>query len=163
MQCKTPPDMTNSPLCLDTNFLVGLFDESDVWHHMARDIYLLLQEHQVVVVYLDCVMNELFTVLARRCRQRGRTELFPLLIEQISQIIPDTAITWVYPHLPRWYNRCLDVMEETQGQLNFHDALIVTAIKEMDFSALIGFDAGFDQLPEVSRLDSADMLLAWLS
>ncbi len=154
--------MMNWLLCLDADFLVGLFDESDVWHHRARDIYLLLRENHVEVVYLDCVLNELFMVLARRCREQGRIEAFPYFIEQISQIIPDTAISWVYSHLSRWYNRCLGVMQETRGQLNFHDALIAVAIQEMNFAALVSFDAGFDQLPEVNRLDSPDEVLAWL-
>jgi hypothetical protein len=36
------------------------------------------------------------------------------------------------------------------------------AIQEMNFAALVSFNAGFDQLPEVNRLDSPDEVLAWL-
>jgi predicted nucleic acid-binding protein len=68
--------MTNSQLCLDTNFLVGLFDSADIWHRNSLEIYSYLQSHQVRMVYFDCVLNELFSVLARRCRERGQAQNF---------------------------------------------------------------------------------------
>ena len=131
--------MTSSSLCLDTNFLVGLFDSADVWHRNARQIYLLLQNHQVEIAYFDCdcVLNELFSVLARRCRERGETQGFSALVSRVTQVIPDSAITWLYSYLPDWYGRCLSVMQDSEGRLNFHDALIAVAIQELQFSALV--------------------------
>lgn len=154
--------MRNRTVCLDTSYLIGLFDEADLWHFQAREIHRLIRQHQVEVLYLDCVVNELFTVLARRCRERGKPEAFQTLVDQVAQAVPETFITWVYPHLPRWYGRCISLMRETHGSLNFHDVLIVMALQELGLSAIISFDAGFDQAPAVRRLGSRDALEAWV-
>lgn len=154
--------MMSRPLCLDTSYLVGFFDDTDQWHATAGEIYLLLGQHQVHVSYLDCALNELFTVLARRCRERGKPEVFLSLMDQVTQTVPEAAINWLYPHLPRWYNRCLTLMRETQGRLNFHDALITVAMQELGFSALVSFDTGFDQVTTVRRLGSPADVVAWL-
>jgi predicted nucleic acid-binding protein len=141
---------------------VGLFDEADLWHNNARAIHSLLQEHQIPIAYLDCVLNEVFTVLGRRCRGWGISHTFPTLIDQVIQAIPNTAITWLYPLLPHWYSRCLAVMRTTQGQLNLHDALIAVAMQELSFSGLMSFDTGFDRIASINRLGSSDDVDAWL-
>lgn len=156
------PGMTSKPLCLDTSYLVGFFDETDRWHTAAGEIYRLLSQHQIEVSYLDCVLNELFTVLARRCRDRRSPEVFSSLLDRVAREVPESAINWLYPRVPRWYNRCLGLMRETHGELNFHDALIVVAIQELGFSALVSFDTGFDQVATVRRLGSTAGVAAWL-
>lgn len=154
--------MTNSPVCLDASYLVSLFDATDLWHSRAREIDSLLRQNQVRVAYVDCVFNELFTVLARRCRERNVPEAFPALVDQVVQAVPDSAITWLYPRLPGWYSRCLGMMRHTLGRLNFHDALIVVAVQELGLSALVSFDAGFDQVPAVRRLGTPEAVEEWL-
>lgn len=155
--------MTSNSLCLDASYLVSLFDETDLRHFRAREIDVLLRQHQVLVAYLDCVLNELYTVLARRCRERSVSKSFPVLVDQVAQAVPDTVITWLYPRLPGWYSRCLGIMRQTLGQLNFHDSLIVVAMQELGFSALVSFDTGFDQVPWVRRLGSTEAVTAWLN
>ena len=157
------PSTTSNLICLDTSYLVGFFDEDDLWHNRAMEIYALLEQSNLPLGHLDCVLNELFTVLARRCRERRRPQMFDVMVEQIHQAIPSAAITWAYPHLPDWYDRCLAIMSETQGLLNFHDCLIVIAGQELGFSALISFDSGFDMIPTVNRLGSAREVEAWIS
>lgn len=154
--------MMSNYLCLDTSYLVGLFDNGDLWHARARELDLVLHQHQVRVCYLDCVLNELVTVLARRYRERRTPQAFLALLDELTRVFPETAITWLYPRLPRWYNRCLGLMRETHGELNFHDALIVVAIQELGFSALVSFDTGFDQVTTVRRLGSPAGVTAWL-
>jgi len=152
----------NNPLCLDTSYLVGIFDEADRWHNRAREMDSLLRRYQVRVSYLDCILNELFTVLARRCRERRSPEVFLSLVDQVAQEAPETAITWLYPHLPRWYTRCLGIMRETRGHLSFHDALVMVAMQELDFPALVSFDTGFDRVTTVKRLSSPGEVSAWV-
>ena len=150
--------MLSNLLCLDTSYLVGQFDESDLWNSEAIEIRLLLLQNQIDAVYFDCVINELFTVLGRRCRQQNRTQMFSTLVDRVIQTIPDASITWIYHRLPDWYRRCLDIMRTTQCSLNFHDALIVVAMQEMDLTALVSFDVGFDQVPTITRLSSTQGL-----
>ena len=162
MPWKMRLGMRSSTLCLDTSYLVGLFDEADRWHTRAGEIDSLLRQYQVRVSYLDCVLNELFTVLARRCLERGSPEVFSSLLDQVTQAAQETSITWLYPHLPRWYSRCLGIMRETQGHLSFHDALIMVAMQELSFSGVVSFDTGLDQVATVRRLGSVDRVMAWL-
>ncbi len=157
------PNTTSNLICLDTSYLVGFFDEDDLWHNRAMEIYALLDQSNLSLCHLDCVLNELFTVLARRCRERRRPQMFDVLVEQIHRVIPSSAITWAYPHLPGWYDRCLAIMRETEGLLNFHDCLIVVAGQEFGFSALISFDSGFDMTSTVNRLGSAREVEDWIS
>lgn len=157
------PSTTSNLLCLDTNYLIGLYDEQDIWHDRAREIHSLLEQHRLSAYYLDCVLNELFTVLARRWRERHRPESFGNIIERLNQAIPSSDIVWAYPNLPNWYDQCLAIMMETQGLLNFHDCLIVLACQEFGFSALISFDSGFDMISTVNRLGSAREVEAWIS
>ena len=125
--------MMTRRLCLDTNYLVSLFDDTD-----------------------------LFAVLARRSRQTGTAEAFPALTDRALQAIQETTVTWLYPYLPLWYSRCLGIMRETQGHLSFHDALIVVAMQELGFSALLSFDAGFDEVVSINRLGSTNEVALWL-
>ena len=53
-------------------------------------------------------------------------------------------------------------MRESQGQLNFHDPLIVVAMQELGFSALLSFDAGFDEVVSINRLGSTNEVALWL-
>lgn len=152
----------SSSLCLDTSYLVGLFDQSDLWHSQSMEIYRLLRQRQVSVYYFDCVLNELLTVLARRCRENSRTQPFPEVAQQVNQVISTAAITWIYPYTQEWYAQCLSIMLDTQGQLNFHDALIVVATQELGIPALVSFDSGFDLLQTVDRLGSYDDVNSWL-
>ena len=154
--------MTSKSVCLDTSYLVGLFDESDLWHSEATEMRALLRQNGVEASYFDCVINELFTVLSRRCRQRNRAETFSILADQVVQAIPDTAITWTYHRLPGWYGRCLEIIRTTQGSLNFHDALITIAMRAHDLTALVSFDVGFDQVPSITRLSSTTGVATWI-
>ena len=154
--------MMSRRLCLDTNYLVSLFDDTDLWYSRASEIRGLLRQNPVAVAYFDCVLNELFAVLARRSRERGTPEAFPALMDRVLQAIPETTVTWLYPYLPLWYGRCQDIMRESQGRLNFHDALIVVAMQELGFSALLSFDAGFDEVASINRLGSTNEVEIWL-
>ena len=53
-------------------------------------------------------------------------------------------------------------MRESQGQLKYHDALIVVAMQELGFSALLSFDAGFDEMASINRLGSTNEVAVWL-
>jgi predicted nucleic acid-binding protein len=67
-------------------------------------------------------------------------------------------ITWVYPETKRWYPTLLTLMEAHQGRLNFHDALIVLAAKEMKMSRIVSFDADFDEVKELHRIKAVSDL-----
>lgn len=157
------PDMTGEPVCLDSNYLVALFDQRDVWHQEAARVHEVLRERRVLTITPDCVIDEVLTALGRRCRERGQADAFPQLTDRLLGAVPPEAVTWLYPHVPRWFGRCVAVMRETAGALDFHDAMLGVAADELGYRAVVSFDAGFDLLANLTRLDSAAAARAWLT
>ena len=48
---------------IDANILIALIDEKDKWHSKATAIAKVLEERKWEIIYLDCVMNEVISVL----------------------------------------------------------------------------------------------------
>ena len=155
--------MTTEPLCLDASYLVALFDRRDARHGEARAIYGALRDHGALTVTPDCVMNEVFTVYARRCRERNDRGAFAAHVKLLVETIPETAITWLYPHVPRWFTECVAVMTDAAGGVSFHDSLLRVAADEVGYKAIVSFDAGFDHAPGLRRLGSARTVKGWFS
>ncbi len=63
---------TRIKVCLDTSYLVALYDAADLFHARARAIGDALKDQGAQSVYLDCVVNEVLNVLARRVRERAK-------------------------------------------------------------------------------------------
>lgn len=154
--------MTTETVCLDASFLIGLFDPRDTWHSDASRIHAVLAEQHVSTITPDCVINEVLTVFARRCRERGEPHAFAALVDRLTEAIPETAITWLYPHVPRWFVECVKVMRKAVGAMNFHDALLRVAADEVGYQAIVSFDSGFGRLGGPRRLGSATAVKTWL-
>ncbi len=87
--------------------------------------------------------------------------MFPQLADRLLEAVPPEAVTWLYPHVPRWFGRCVAMMRETAGVLNFHDAMLGVAADELGYRAVVSFDSGFDMLTALRRLDSAAAARTW--
>lgn len=146
------PNASTTRALVDTSFIVGLVDPRDVWHARARALYQALEQKQAELAYPDCVVSEAVNVLARRSEERGRSQEFLRLLELLGRQIPPSTITWTYPHVRQWYERILEGVRESQGRLNFHDALLVLAAREMGVTAIVSFDQDFDQVGGIVRL-----------
>ena len=70
--------MTNR-VVLDTSVLVALVDARDKWHSAATAIKDVLKAGSVGLIYLDPVINETISVLARRLQEQRRGEQFEAL------------------------------------------------------------------------------------
>jgi predicted nucleic acid-binding protein len=143
---------------LDSSYLVALVDEKDRWHQQAASVHEALKARRARAVYFDCVMNETLSVLGKRLEQRRQSDDFGDVLAKVQQLVPMEQITWLYPDIKRWYTTLLAVMEVHQGRLNFHDALIVTAAKEMKLTRIVSFDADYDEIDELHRIKAASDL-----
>ncbi len=47
---------------------------------------------------------------------------------------------------------------QVQHQLNFDDGLAITAMREMDITKIVSFDAHFDRVSSITRIGPADAL-----
>jgi predicted nucleic acid-binding protein len=137
---------------LDSSFLVALIDEKDKWRNTAVLIQKALKKKKARLVYLDCAVNEMISVIARRLEEKGRSQEFTLALQKMEQAIPAKRITWMYPEVRRLYLEILIVIKKHEGKLNFHDALMVLAAREMDIPHIVSFDQDFDEVEGIERI-----------
>ncbi len=135
---------------LDTNYIVGLIDEKDIWNRKASLIEEKLIKTDTQLIFFDCVIN----VAVKRLTERKRTKEISNFIKKLQSFVPKENITWIYPEMERHYNAVIETVKNSQGVLNFHDALIVHVAKELGITHIVSFDAGFDRT-ELKRIKDA--------
>lgn len=143
---------------VDSNFIIALVDEKDKWRKQAVSLQDALKSEKAKLIYLDCVMNETLSVVGKRLEEKGRSGDFKTVLEKIVEIMPEENITWIYPEVRRLYGEILKLLEVQRGRLNFHDALIILAAKEMKAVFIISFDEDFDQVEGIKRIKSPSEL-----
>lgn len=74
-----------STAVIDANVLVGLLDERDKWHGAAVSIRDALHQANIKLVYFDCVLNEVISVLTRRIYEQRRLEQLDTLLDQLAK------------------------------------------------------------------------------
>jgi len=124
---------------LDTSFLVACLCGRDVHHRRAREIFggKLKDLHPIVP---DVIYGETVSVLARRSRE-WRFE-FRQALRSLKSICPRPARFAVY--LLEKFDDVMKIVEETDGKLNFNDALIVVGAREEGIKKIVSFDSDFD-------------------
>jgi len=103
----------------------------------------------MIYIYLDCVVNETATVLARRALER-RVDPAPVL-RKLRREIPQDLIDWTGPEWPRLWDKILDCMEEHPGRLSFIDSLLVVGAEEGEIVWIASFDRNFDAVTNLKR------------
>jgi predicted nucleic acid-binding protein len=142
-------------VALDTNVVVALVDDRDTWHSAAVAMRTALLEAQVQLVYFDCVFNETVGVIGRRTAEQKRPEQFDRLLDGFLAMIPPTNITWIAGAAQQRFLEIIRLCRESQGALNFHDALIALACQELGVRFLVSFDADFDCVAWLTRMHNA--------
>jgi predicted nucleic acid-binding protein len=56
--------------------------------------------------------------------------------------------------IQRLYPEILALVREHHGELNFHDALIALACRELDIPYIASFDRDFDRVSWLTRIDT---------
>lgn len=137
---------------IDSNFIIALVDEKDKWRKQALSLQNALKKEQAKLIYLDCIINETVSVVGRRLEEKGKSDEFKTVLGKIKEIVPEENITWIYPEVKRLYGGILNLVKAHKGRLNFHDALIILAAKEMKTDLIISFDEDFDQVEGIKRI-----------
>ena len=150
--------MTTSRKCvaIDTNVLVALVDGNDKWHSRAIALRDALKAAGVNLLYFDPVVKETVSVLGRRAEEQKRTPQFPILLDVLLQQVPATTITWLSTETQRLYDQVINLIRETAGVLNFHDALIALGCQELGVAVIASFDRDFDQIVWLTRVDTPE-------
>jgi len=142
----------NKQAVIDSNVLVALTDSRDKWHSQAQTLLNSLEVEDVRLIYLDCVLNETISVMARRAEEQQRSHQFSALLNKFKQQIIMENITWISPEIPRMYPDVIGLIEDTSGKLNFNDSLIALFCKEFAINVIISFDRDFDMIEWLRRI-----------
>ena len=136
---------------IDSNVLVALVDRQDKWHAQAKALLETIIEKEIDVVYFDCVLNETISVMARRSEEQKRSAQFSVLLDELRKRVPEELITWISGDIQRWYGQVIGLVQQSEGRINFHDALIALACKELDINVVVSFDGDFDEISWLAR------------
>ncbi|MBU0510226.1 MAG: type II toxin-antitoxin system VapC family toxin [Chloroflexi bacterium] len=139
-------------IAIDSNVLIAFVDGRDKWHSQARVLLAELDTQDREVVFFDCVLNESISVMARRSEERKTTKEFPGLLKRLEQVVPEDTIAWVSEEIRTLYHDILELVKETNGRLNFHDALIALVCREMGIPTVVSFDKDFDEIEWLTRM-----------
>ncbi len=137
---------------VDSNVLIALVDDRDALHDKATALLVRVKSQHIPLVYFDCVLNETWSVLGRRLEEQKRSHDFSELIERVQTRIPESLIVWVSSDIQRLYAEIIDLIKQTSGKLNFHDALIALKCQELNIESILSFDKDFDQIDWVTRI-----------
>lgn len=144
---------------IDTSVVVALADANDKWHARAIELRDALLSNGIQQIYVDCVINEAISVIGRRAEEQKRSEQFDRLLDGLLTLIPQEAITWVSSAGKRLFPEILALCREHQGKLNYHDALIALACRELGVGVIISFDMDFDAIVWLERVGEPTNLL----
>ena len=147
---------TRKRVAIDTNVLVALVDSHDKWHSRAVALRDALKAAQVDLLYFDLVLNETVSVLAHRAEEQRRTQQFSSLLEVLLQEVSAAVITWLSAETQRLYGQVIELVRDTSGVLNFHDALIALGCQELEVTVIASFDRDFDQVSWLIGIDTPE-------
>ncbi len=148
--------MMSELVAVDTSVLVGLINPADLWHAKAIALLQQLQSNKATLVFFDCVIAEAVSVIARRLHEKKRVTAVNTLLTQLEHQFPAENITWILPQVPDFYADVLALMKQSNGALNFNDALIALACRERTIPAIASFDTDFDAIPWLNRHHSLE-------
>lgn len=137
---------------LDTSFVIGLVDDKDLWHAQALELKTTIDANDFQPVIFDCVLAEVISTLARRVHEQRRAVNFAELNARLQARFPKKVITWLYPDLPGLYDDIVARVEQSNGELNFNDALIALSCQKRGIALLASFDPDFDQVGWLKRV-----------
>jgi len=146
----TIPDMPS--VVIDTSVLVGVLYSRDHRHAQAQALVDDITDAGYGLVYLDCVVAETISVIVRRAEEQHYQGDIAMLFQPLKSKIPPENITWVFDEVPRLYDAILDMMQKSNGTLNFNDALIALTCRQRGIRLVASFDADFDQMSWLRRL-----------
>ncbi|MFQ5822985.1 MAG: hypothetical protein ACE5JB_02915 [bacterium] len=86
-------------IIIDSNFLIGLLDDQDIWHSKATNIKTEIQNQKLTIVYFDCVISESLSTIAKRFEGKKRFKEFPKTITKLQNLVSVNEVTWVYPEV----------------------------------------------------------------
>ncbi len=143
---------------IDSNMLIALVDSHDKWHLKAVEIQKSFAKTTYEFLYLDCVINETISVIARRTEEQKRSEQLFSLLDNLEKQAPADVISWLSSENRRLHQDIVKLVRESKGVLNYHDSMMALFCRENEIRYILSFDKDFDSLDWITRIkDSKDV------
>ena len=143
-------------VAVDSSVLVALLDPRDHWRDRSLALERALLDAGVTPIYIDCVAAEAVSAAVRRLHEKGRGAEVPKLLHTPNERVPPKRLTWILPDVPDVYRGALALMRASRGELTFNDALIALACRKRTIPTIASFDADFDTIEWLTRLESPE-------
>jgi predicted nucleic acid-binding protein len=133
---------------LDANVLVGYFDQNDSLHRQALAVMQELKETDDTPVMLDFLVAEAVSVICRRTQQR-KTNPPDLgrIVTDVKAILEQGRIDFVTADIESRFSKVLDLVQRSNGALNFHDATLLVLQEEGSIGPVATFDEALARYP----------------
>lgn len=139
-------------LLLDTSFIIALVDSKDQHHKKALEIESRIKEKEVEIICMDCIVNEVYSVIARKLIEREMSKEFSKMADLITNFFENVDIINAYRYLPKIHSKVINLMVQTEGRLNYHDALIALSSKQENIKKIVTLDNDFDEIKWLARV-----------
>lgn len=138
---------------LDANVIVAWLDEADALTVRARDLMERLREEGAELVLVDVAVTEAVSVICRRAAQRKSSPPnLSVVLATVRGWAERGAIRWLAREHERALAEVLQTIADTNGRLNFNDALLAVLQREGTIGEVASFDTGFDSVPSFVRI-----------
>ncbi|HZX13764.1 MAG TPA: type II toxin-antitoxin system VapC family toxin [Thermodesulfobacteriota bacterium] len=143
----------NNKIVVDTNVVVALLDMRDVHHNKALNLIRRLESEEKDLLLMDCILNEVYTVLARRSLERGYR--FSEIVGKIKNELESFETIRAYRFVNKIHDNIVELMVRTNGRLNYHDALMSIVMKEKGVEEIVTFDRDFKDIKWLKTEDGS--------
>jgi len=133
---------------LDANVLVGYWDQNDVLHKQALAVFAQLEATGDKPLMLDFLVAEAISVVCRRTMQRktNRPDLGAILLK-VQALFDRGDIEFLNEDVEGRFLKVLDVIRDSTGALNFHDATLMVLQQEGVIEEVATFDDALAKYP----------------
>lgn len=145
-------------VAIDSSVLVGALNKLDHRHIQAKALLAALQDVAATLVYFDCVVAESISTILRRLSEKQKFSEVHSFLAEIAEALPANRLTWILPDSPRLYGDILALIGASSGELNFNDALIALACRERGIAVVASFDADFDAVDWLQRIEHREQI-----
>ena len=112
-------------IVVDTNIIVALLDKKDTHYKNAVRILEELGEERVYILNVN--LAEVYSVIARRCRERRYNCKDAL--GKLRELEANINVIWI-ENLKETHGGIVDRVIESEGKLNYNDAVLLKFVKD---------------------------------
>lgn len=112
-------------IVIDTNIIVALLDKKDAHYKHAVRILEELGDERVYILNVN--LAEVYSVIARRCRERRYNCKDAL--GKLRELEANINVIWI-ENLKETHGEIVDRVIESDGKLNYNDAILLKYVRD---------------------------------